>query len=172
MFIANERTHEKRGLVGVAIGALLAIVATSIYLTWPYSFRRQPPPVAQYPAPIAASQIDGNPTIQGVAVGQLPEGFPADLPLHQSKEIVQAYRSFYPDRPGYNAVAQYTTSATPSDVIRFYEQWAVSRGWSTARQPASDPKALYATTPTESLIVTVVRSSAGVKVGVNYASRY
>ena len=119
-----------------------------------------------YAAPLAASQIPGNPAIQPTPVGQLPDGFPAEFTLIGQTEIVQAYRSLNADRPGTSGTVVFISDKSVSEVVKFYEQWLSDHGYQPKLNLAKNANAVFASKSGDSFTISAFPNSTGVLVVV------
>ncbi len=148
--------------------AIIMTIGFIGYLRWRTVVNPEAGSVAtHYAAPLAAG-ILGNPKIEDVPVGSKPIGFPADLPLYESKKIVQAYRLTQPNAPGFHAIIAFESGAATADIVSYYEQWFGERAWSAQLQPAKNPRAVYAVEGTRSITVATVPDGARTIVTISY----
>ena len=101
--------------------ALIVVAVASFFLLKPKLV-----PEPEGPGPVATSS---EPVIVQAAEGQLPEGFPADLPLNGKASIAQSYTATYPDSAVKQWTAIFESSKTKAENYAFYTKWAQDNGW-------------------------------------------
>ena len=92
------------------------------------------PPKEEKPAGTKIS----TPQITQAAEGQLPEGFPADLPLNGKTKINRSYATTYPDSTAKQSTMVFESSKTLQQNYDFYTKWANDNGWQIINKADQD----------------------------------
>lgn len=148
------------------------IKLTKPYLTTNF-FKEKQAQIEYYPIPKAQTTISTSsvPVVEGVPVGQRPEGFPNDLPLYKAEKIIQAYRSFQSGSSSLHTAMIFTTKAQPKEVLEFYKNFLEEKNWITEFQPVKKPQALYAKQDKHSILISTMAYQEGYLINVSYAER-
>ena len=118
------------------------------------------PPKEEKPAGAKIS----TPQITQAAEGQLPEGFPASVPLNGKKKIIQAQTaiipadSVIPERSILTVL--FDSSKTPKQNYDFYTKWAKDNGWEIISQSEEEAlSSLYLRKGTEDINIAITDTS-------------
>ena len=148
---------------------LAAIAGAAIWLTANKDIFPSAPS-SQQPASQEQNQQGqpaNTPTIKQAEAGQLPEGFPADLPLNGKTAISQSSSVAYPNSKAKQSTVVFTSAKTMKENYGYYTQWASDNGYTIINKAdESNFKFVYLRKGNEDINVTITKDA----VNISYVS--